>query len=106
MSNYGTERLLQVPIDLENDVEVDDHGISYLVSNVFVGDEEEPQKYCVPINDMVESLCDFYGDVEGYQHLYVVAHELSRAAEALREKAGFIEDSVSAVNDLFDLNDD
>ena len=58
------------------------------------------------VEQIVESLCDFYGDIEGYQHLYVVAHELTRMAEMLRERAGMIEDSVVAVNDLFDLTDD
>ena len=58
------------------------------------------------MGDVTESLCEYYGDVDGYQYLYVVAHGLSRAAETLREKAGLIEDSVSAVSDLFDLTDD
>jgi len=105
MSNYGTDAL-HVPIDFNHDVEVDDDGISYLISNVYVGGEEEPQEIRVPMDEVVESLCEHYGDVAGYQHLYVAAHEFSRAAEALREKAGLIEDSVSAVSDLFDLTDD
>tara|TARA_B110000977_G_C10787895_1_gene381251 strand:- start:107 stop:427 length:321 start_codon:yes stop_codon:yes gene_type:complete len=106
MSNYGTGACLHVPFDLNNDVIVDDDGVSYFISNIYVSDDEEPQEFRTPLDEMVEGLCDFYGDVEGYQHLYVVAHELSRAAETLREKAGFIEDSVSAVSDLFDLGDD
>jgi len=35
-----------------------------------------------------------------------VAHELNRVAEVLREKAVTIEDSVSAVSDLFNIADD
>ena len=81
-------------------------GIRYSISNVYVGGEEDSQELRVPMRDVTESLRDYYGDVEGYQHLYVVAHEFSRAAEALREKAGLIEDSVNAVSDLFDLTDD
>ena len=105
MSNYGTDAL-HGPIDIEHDVEVEDCGISYLISNVYIGESEDSQELRVPMEDVTESLCEYYGDVEGYQHLYVVAHELSRAAETLREKAGLIEDSVSAVSDLFDLTDD
>ena len=105
MSNYGTDAL-HVPIDLEHDVEVDDDGISYLILNVYIGESEDSQELRVPMEDVTESLCEYYGDVEGYQNLYVVAHEFSRAAEALRKKAGLIEDSVSAVSDLFDLTDD
>ena len=44
MSNYGTDAL-HVPIDLEHDVEVDDDGISYSISNVYVGGEEGPKRY-------------------------------------------------------------
>tara|TARA_B110000114_G_C14789649_1_gene276242 strand:- start:88 stop:390 length:303 start_codon:yes stop_codon:yes gene_type:complete len=62
-----------------------------------VSGDQEPQKFKFPLNDMVERLYDFYDDVEGYNHLYVVAHELSRAAEALLEKARFIEDIESAL---------
>ena len=29
---------------LQNDFEVDDDGISYVISSVFIGDEEEEQK--------------------------------------------------------------
>lgn len=102
MSNYGTDASLQVPIYLEHDVDMDDDGLSYLVTNVFVGEQDDAQEVRVPIDIIVEFLCDIYGDIDGYQHLYVVAHELSRAAEELREKAGFIEDSVTAMSDLFD----
>ena len=71
-----------------------------------MGVDKGPQGFSVPLNEMVESLCDFYGDVDGYSHLYVVAHELCRAAESLWEKARFIEDSESAVSNLFDLGND
>ena len=105
MSNYGTDAL-HVPIDLKHDVEVDDDGISYLISYIYVSGEEDSQELRVLMDDVTESLCEFYGDVEEYQYFYVVAHEFSRAAETLREKAGLIEDSVSAVSDLFDLTYD
>ena len=52
MSNYGTDAL-HVPIDLEHDVEVDDCGISYLISNVYVGESEETQELRVPIDELI-----------------------------------------------------
>ena len=76
---------------------------SSLVYSLGMG--KKRRKYA-PLDDVIEALCEFYGDVDGYQHLYLVAHELSRAAEVLREKAGIIEDSTSAVSDLFNLTDD
>ena len=78
MSNLEPDASLQVPIYLENDFDVDDDGISYLVTSLFVGDEEEAQEVRIPLDDVVESLTEFYGDVEGFRHLYLVAHELSR----------------------------
>lgn len=106
MSNIESDTMLQVPIYLENDFEVDDDGVSFIITSLFVGDGEEAQEIRIQLDDVVEALCEFYGDVDGYQHLYLVAHELSRAAEVLREKAGIIEDSTSAVSDLFNLTDD
>jgi len=106
MSNLGNDAVLHVPLSFEFDIDLDDDGISYMVANVYLSGDDEPQDIRVEMDDIVDGLCDYYGDVESYQHLYIVAHELNRAAETLREKAGIIEDSVVAVNDLFDLADD
>ena len=106
MSNIESDTMLQVPIYLENDFEVDDDGVSFIITSLFVGDGEVAHEIRIQLDDVVEALCEFYGDVDGYQHLYLVAHELSRAAEVLREKAGIIEVSTSAVSDLFNLTDD
>ena len=106
MSNIESDTTLQIPIYVENDFEVDYDGVSFIVPSLFVGGAEEAQEIRIQLDDVVEALCEFYGDVDGYQHLYLVSHELSRAAEVLREKAGIIEDSTSAVSDLFNLTDD
>ena len=106
MSNFGNDAVLQVPVSFEFDIDVDNDGVSYLVGNVFLSDADDSEEWRIELDEVIEGLCDEYGDVDGYQHLYVVAHELSRASETLREKAGLIEDSVFAVNDLFDLHDD
>jgi hypothetical protein len=52
---------------------VDDDVVSYFIINIYVGGDEGPQKFRVPLNEMVESLCDLCGDVAGYDHLYVVS---------------------------------
>lgn len=106
MSENGTETTLQVPVFFTNDFDVDENGVSYLVTLVFVGDDEEPTEIRLPLDEVIDSITDEYGDVEGYQYLYLVAHELNRVAEVLREKAVKIEDSVGAVSDLFNLTDD
>ena len=106
MSSIGPNSTLQVPIYLQNDFEVNEDGVSYLLSSVYIGDDDEPQEIRLLFDDVIDALCEDFGDVDGYQHLYVVAHELSRSAEILRETTGFIEDSVSAVKDLFDIDDE
>jgi sulfur transfer protein SufE len=55
---------------------------------------------------VVESFLDFHSQNIDYQTIYSLAHEFSRMSERLREKACLIEDSQSAVNMLFDINDD
>ena len=106
ISSIGRYSAFQVPIYPQNDFEIDEDGVSYLLSSVYIGNDDEPQEIRVLLDEVIDALCEDFGDVDGYQHLYVVAHELSRSAEILREKAGFIEDSVSAVNDLFNLADE
>lgn len=106
MSEYGADITLDVPIHVDHDFEVDKDGVSYLVTFLYVGEEEDATEARVDLEGVVTDLCDFYGDVEGYKQLYLVAHEFQRLAEKLREKAGYIEDSPAAVGDLFNLPDD
>ena len=105
MSENGIEASLQVPIFFTNDFDVDENGVSYLVTLVYVGDEDEPTEIRLPLDDVTDSICDQYSDVEGYKNLYLVAHELNGVAEVLRKKEVTIEDSVSAVSDLFNIAD-
>ena len=42
MSVNGIETSLQVPVFFTNDFDVDENGVSYLVTLVYVSDEEEP----------------------------------------------------------------
>lgn len=106
MSEYGADITLGVPLHVDHDFEVDQDGVGYLVTFLYVGDEDTATETRVDLEGVVDDLCDFYGDAEGYRQLYLVAHEFSRMAERLREKAGYIEDSDRAVGDLFHLDDD
>ena len=53
MSSIGPDSTLQVPIYLQHDFEVDPDGISYLLSSVFISDEDEPQEIRVLLDDVV-----------------------------------------------------
>ena len=105
MTEFGTEALLQGPIQVENDFDVDDDGISYILNNVYVA-EEEHHEIKVRLDEVTCSFIDLYGDVKNFDQPYIIAHALSRVAEIPREKAINIEDSVSPVKDLFDIDDE
>lgn len=69
MSTIGPDSKLQVPVYLEHDFELDPDGISYLLSSVFRNNEEESQGIYVLLDDIIDGICEDYGDVNGYQHL-------------------------------------
>ena len=69
MGTIGPVSTLQVPIYLQHDFEVDPDGISYLLSSVFISDEEEPQEIRVLLDDVIYRICEDYGDVNCCQHL-------------------------------------
>ena len=69
MSTIGPVSTLQGSIYLQHDFEVDPDGISYLLSSVFISDEEEPQEIRVLLDDVTDRICEDYGDVNCCQHL-------------------------------------
>ena len=60
---------LHVPIDLEHDIEVDYDGISYLISNGYVGVEKDCEELSNLMDDVTDLLYDYYGDFKRYKHL-------------------------------------
>jgi len=95
---------LTVPIHLTNEFDVDRDGNSYIVTVIYAGDDEDPSEVRVSLDDVINALADDYSDPEGYQQMYLVAHELSRCSEELRERASYVEDSTHAVGRLFDID--
>lgn len=95
---------LSVPLYCTNEFEVDRNGDSHIVNIIYVGEEDDPVEIRVGLTDVIDEMLSEYADADGYQHLYMVAHELSRHAEELREKASYIEDSANAVGRLFDVD--
>ena len=53
MSSYGTDASIRVPISLDFDIDVDDHGVSYIVGSLFVADDEDAQEIRVEIEQIV-----------------------------------------------------
>tara|TARA_R100000935_G_scaffold20013_1_gene38057 strand:+ start:192 stop:530 length:339 start_codon:yes stop_codon:yes gene_type:complete len=112
MSDYITDFILNTPpqqlkMATDFDIEVDDHGVCYLVALIYCLDEESPQhEVRVKLDGVIDSVKECLIDANDYTQIYTIAHELSRQAERLREVAGNMEDSVSAVEDLFNVSND
>ena len=97
MSNYGSDTHLTLPLHVNHDFIVDNDGVSYIVTFLYAGEEEDATEVKVDLEGVTDDLCD------GYQRLYSIAHEFSRIAAKLRTAAGRIEDSSEAVGDLFNV---
>lgn len=95
---------LTVSLYCTNEFEVDRNGDSHIVNIIYVGEEDDPVEVRVSLEEIIDDMISEYANPDGYQHLYMVAHELSRYAEELREKASYIEDSANAVGRLFDVD--
>lgn len=102
MSDYKQDVDLSIRAFIDNDFEIDKHGRCSIVTLIFLEDDEEPVEAQVELEGVVDGLLEFYNDPHSYQKLYALAHEFSRQAERLREVAVRIEDSDSAVRDLYD----
>jgi|TARA_B110000977_G_C10771490_1_gene374853 hypothetical protein len=106
MSEFGSDITLEIPVHVDHDFEVDADGISYIVTFLYIDDDEDAIETRVSLEGVTDDLCEYYGDIDGYQRLYSIAHEFSRVAEKLRSTAGRIEDSSDAVDDLFNISDE
>lgn len=104
MDQNGVEVSVPVPMYLEHDIEVDENGACSLISLLFVGDDEDPVEIRSGLEAVVEDVIEMHQDigVEMYKSLYSIAHEFSRMSEMMRNAAGLMEDSVAAVEDLFE----
>lgn len=104
MNPNGVDITIPQQFYFENDLEIDAHGACELVTLVYVADEEDPIVVKASFESVISDVIEAYTEmgVDQYQHLYSLAHELSRNAERLRSIAVGMEDSFTAVSDLFD----
>lgn len=105
MSDYGQDVNLSVPMFVDADFNINRDGVCSIVCLIYSGDEDEPYEVHVDLEGVVESCIEFYAEDADYQRLYSLAHEFSRMAEMMREKACLIEDSTSVVRDLYSVDD-
>ena len=84
MSEYGSDVEHTTSIHINHDIDIDDDGISSIVTFIFIDDSEDPLETRINLEGVTDELCDEFGDLNGYQHLYNIAHEFTRLSEKLR----------------------
>ena len=102
MTNSGMELDLSIPVYVDNDLEVDAHGICSIVTLLYIGDSDECYESRVELGSAIDNIIEFYRDTVDYNQLYLIAHEMTRFAEELRNSA----DSDVTMTDLFNLPDE
>lgn len=104
MSLPSDTATLELPLLVENDLEVDNDGRFFVVSYIFPDESDISVELRVEFDHIIDNLIDFYREeqgVAGYSQLYLIAHELDRHSHNLREVAGLMEGK-SHTEDLFD----
>jgi len=99
----GDNVSIEIPITVENDLEVDSEGHFFLLTFIFPNDDDDSVEARVLFEDVIENLVEFHADEPNpgnYGQLYLIANELSRSVERLRDVAGRMEDG-EITDDLF-----
>lgn len=104
MSDFGQDVVLEFPVHVDVDLDIDAEGICSIVALLFEGDTD-PKEIFFELEDVVESVTEYLATKSRYQQLYCLAHEFSRMSEFMREKASLIEDSSAVVKDLFSIDE-
>lgn len=94
MSLPSETATLELPLLLENDLEVDHDGRFYVVSYIFPDESDDSVEIRIEFEQIIDNLIDFYREDKGpshYNQLYLIAHELDRHAHNLRDIASLME---------------
>tara|TARA_B100000900_G_scaffold394550_1_gene392091 strand:- start:96 stop:437 length:342 start_codon:yes stop_codon:yes gene_type:complete len=86
---------LELPLTIENDLEVDDNGTFYVVTYLFPDDSDDSVEIRIQFDHIIDNLIDFYREeystASSYGQLYLIANELNRHQDNLRSVAEHIE---------------
>jgi len=95
MSSPSDTATLEMSLLVENDLEVDNDGRFHVVSHIFLDDSDDSTEIRVEFDHIIDSIIDFASiekGAAGYGQLYLIAHELDRHSNNLRDVAGLMED--------------
>ena len=105
MSDAGEDGVLEIPVFVEYDLEVNPDGILQLRTDIWV-DEDTSTEVVMSFCRIVDGLIDPANTDRNFTHLFAIANDLTREAERIREVAIKIEDSTENVADLFNTSFD
>ena len=105
----GDEISITVPIYMETEIECDNEGVCKINTLVYpdkeASENEDPSaEVTVNFEDLIAGVIEYYqeeNNADGRNGMYCIAHELSRQAEILRNKADIMDRGVYS-DDLFD----
>ena len=108
MSLPSETTTLELPITIENDLEVDNEGTFYVVTFLFYDDDDDSVEVRIPFEHIIDNLIDFYREEStpnGFGQLYMIANELARHSDNLRSIAEYVEGRHLNEDFLDDLED-
>jgi hypothetical protein len=97
---------ISADVEMEFDLDFDDDVGLVVAAAAFHPASDEEQELIVPVDEMVDESIQFHRELGDYAGLYTIAHEMERNGEKAREAAQLMEDSHTAVADLFDIDPD
>tara|TARA_X000001036_G_scaffold248122_1_gene231276 strand:- start:8 stop:373 length:366 start_codon:yes stop_codon:yes gene_type:complete len=93
----GDEANLTIPVYIENDIDTDEEGNTIIQTFLYANRDsadEEGSEVAVTLNALIENTISYYVEEKSSDSanaLYVLANDLSRQAEALRDKADYMD---------------
>lgn len=109
--NDKPEISIPIRLSIESDLEVDAKGIFHLItliSNDNCDSDDEYTEYRQQFDEVINGVIEFYqGDSSGLGagQLHMIANELSRHVDRLREVAGHLEGRLEP-EDIIEIEDD
>lgn len=86
---------LELPLTVENDLEVDNNGTFFVITHLFPDDSDDSVEIRINFEHIIDNLIDFYrgecSTSSSYGQLYLIANELDRYKDTLRTVAEHIE---------------
>lgn len=98
------EVTIELPLSIQNDLEVDDNGTLNIIT-IILREDDESYEVKLDFDRIIENLLDHYDgmrDVSEAQQLYLISHELGRQAVRLRDVADLLEGGMLQDEDDYD----